>query len=261
MKIKIYQVDAFADSVFTGNPAAVCPLEDKWLDDSTMQNIASENNLSETAFYIFSKGKYSIRWFTPLKEVDLCGHATLASGYVQFFHENYTGNIIEFGSKSGILGIRKDKEYLTMDFPSDEISKVEKPDSISDGFSIKPAEIYKGKSDYLLIYNKEEDILNIKVDLEILKKTDCRGFIISARGKSSDFVSRFFAPAFGVNEDPVTGSAHTTLTPYWSRILNKNELTAIQLSARKGFLICKNLGTRIEISGKAQLYMQGEINI
>ncbi len=261
MKIKLYQVDAFTDKVFSGNPAAVCPLGNEWLDDALLQNIANENNLSETAFYIRQNDKYNIRWFTPSVEVDLCGHATLASAYVQFFHENYSSDTINYESRSGILSVKRSNDMLTMNFPSDKLKKSELSRELQACFNIVPAEIYKGISDYLLIFRNEDEIENIKFDLFNIAKIKARGIIISAKGKNSDFVSRFFAPQSGVNEDPVTGSAHTTLTNYWSKALNKNEFTAIQLSERKGFLTCKNLGERIEISGKAKLYMQGELHI
>lgn len=261
MKLKIYQVDAFTDKLFSGNPAAVCPLSNDWLDESVMQNIAMENNLAETAFYICKNSNYHIRWFTPIIEVDLCGHATLATAYVMFAYENYKNPDINFNSKGGILNVRKDNEYLTMNFPADKIEKVKTTEEIKSCFDIEPVETIKGKTDYMLIFENEEQIKNIKYDLIKISQIKARGIIITAKGKDCDFVSRFFAPQSGINEDPVTGSAHTTLTPYWSKILNKNELSAIQLSRRKGFLICRNKDERIEISGKARLYMTGEIGI
>lgn len=261
MKLKIYQVDAFTDKLFSGNPAAVCPLINEWLDDSTMQNIAMENNLAETAFYIHKNNNYHIRWFTPTTEVDLCGHATLATAYVMFNCENYKNADINFYSKSGVLNIKKESEYLTIDFPADTIEKVETTDEIKACFNIEPMEIIKGKTDYMLVFESEEQIKNIKFDLKKISQIKARGIIITAKGKEYDFVSRFFAPQSGVDEDPVTGSAHTTLTPYWSKVLNKNEMTAMQLSKRKGVLICRNKKDRIEISGKAKLYMVGEIEL
>lgn len=261
MKIKLYQVDAFTDKVFSGNPAAVCPLGNEWLDDALLQNIANENNLSETAFYIYRDGKYHIRWFTPAVEVDLCGHATLAAAYVQFYHENYSSDILNYESRSGMLSVKRSNDMLTMNFPADKINKADLSEDLISCFNITPVEVYKGISDYLLIFRNEDEIENIKFDLFNIAKIKARGIIISAKGENSDFVSRFFAPQSGVNEDPVTGSAHTTLTNYWSNALNKNEFTAVQLSERKGFLTCKNLGERIEISGKARLYMLGEISV
>ena len=261
MKQKIYQVDAFTDKLFSGNPAAVCPLE-KWLDNETMQNIATENNLAETAFYVKNGDQYEIRWFTPAVEVDLCGHATLAAAFVLFNHENHSGNEIQFYShRSGPLTVTKNNPYLTLNFPTDTLVSVELTNSITDGFNIKPRLAFKGKTDYLLIYDSENEIRSLKPDLTTISKLDVRGIIVSSKGEKTDFVSRFFAPQVGVNEDPVTGSAHTTLTPYWSEILNKKELTAMQLSKRTGFLICKNLNERVEISGQCKLYLSGEIYI
>ncbi len=261
MKLTLYQVDSFADSVFSGNPAAVCPLDDAWPDDALMQNIAAENNLSETAFYINQNGNFHLRWFTPAAEVDLCGHATLATAFVQFMHEGYTGDMIEYSSRSGLLSVRNDGDLLTMNFPMDDIHKAALTDDLQAGFSLPPVEVYRGKTDYLFIYAREEDILSIELNFEKISRIDARGVIVSAPGKESDFVSRFFAPRYGINEDPVTGSAHTTLTRYWSEALTKNELTAIQLSKRKGSLKCTRIGDRVEISGRARLYMRGEIYV
>jgi len=259
MKQKIYQVDAFASEVFTGNPAAVCPL-DEWLDDGIMQKIAMENNLAETAFYVKKGDRYEIRWFTPAVEVDLCGHATLAAAFVLFNYEGYNGDILYFDSpRSGELTVSRNEEYLTLNFPVDIIESVELTDDLTVGFDKKPCLAFKGKTDYLLIFESENDIRTIKYNLEAILRLEARGIIISAKGNEVDFVSRFFAPQVGVNEDPVTGSAHTTLTPYWAGVLNKQELTAIQLSERTGYLKCKNLGDRVEISGACKLYMVGEI--
>ena len=261
MKIKIYQVDAFAEKLFTGNPAAVCPLGDHWLEDEEMQKIAMENNLAETAFYILQKDKYHIRWFTPTVEVDLCGHATLASAHVLFSHENYSKRVINFDSKSGLLSVANNGEYLAMDFPSDTIIKVDLLEELLTGFDIKPIEAYKGKTDYMLVYDNESQIMDMKYDLQKISQVKARGIIITAKGNRVDFVSRFFAPQSGINEDPVTGSAHTTLTPYWSKVLGKKELIAMQLSKRTGYLKCKNLNERTEISGKAKTYLHGEIQV
>jgi PhzF family phenazine biosynthesis protein len=261
MKQKIYQVDAFTDKVFHGNPAAVCQLK-SWLSDEIMQNIAMENNLSETAFYVKTDNHYELRWFTPTVEVDLCGHATLASAFVLFNYESHHGNLISFSSlKSGILNVRKNKDLITLDFPADKFEEVELTEEIKAGFNIQPKIALKGKTDYLLIYDKESDIERIVPDYGKLARLDCRGVIISARGEKVDFVSRFFGPQSGVNEDPVTGSAHTTLTPYWAGQLGKTELTAVQLSKRLGYLRCKLSAGRVEISGKCRLYMIGEITI
>ncbi|MBN1634306.1 MAG: PhzF family phenazine biosynthesis protein [Ignavibacteria bacterium] len=259
MKIKIFQVDAFTDKIFSGNPAAVCPL-DKWLSDELMQNIAKENNLSETAFFVRIGEEYHIRWFTPSVEVDLCGHATLTSGFVIFNLLNYDGTVINFYSRrSGKLRVKKDDDLLTLDFPADENKKTDSTTDFDKCFNIKPVEVYKGKTDYMLVYDREEQIKDLIPDFREIMKTKARGIIVTAKGDKVDFVSRFFAPQSGVNEDPVTGSAHTSLTPYWSKILGKKELTAVQLSERKGFLKCRLSGSRVEISGHARLYMTGEI--
>jgi PhzF family phenazine biosynthesis protein len=260
MKQKIYQVDAFTDKLFQGNPAAVCPL-DNWLSDDLMQKIAMENNLSETAFYVKEGDRYHIRWFTPTVEVDLCGHATLASAFVLFNYEAHSGTTLSFISdRSGILNVRKDGDLLTLDFPADEIAKVEVSNEIKAGFNIPPTHAFRGKSDFLLIYEKESDILNIIPDYDKISVMDCRGVIVTARGQEVDFVSRFFGPQSGVNEDPVTGSAHTTLTPYWAEQLDKRDLTALQLSSRKGSLWCRLQGERVEISGQCKLYMTGYLS-
>jgi PhzF family phenazine biosynthesis protein len=260
MRLNIYQVDSFTEHIFCGNPAAVCPLPGDWLENSVMQNIAKENNLSETAFYVFQNNKYHIRWFTPLVEVDLCGHATLASAHVLFHHENYPEKVINFESRSGPLFVRNEDDYIVMNFPTDTIQKTNLSGALLTWFDIKPVEAWKGNSDYMLVYENEDQIKNIKYNLEEIRKVKTRGIIITAKGKNVDFVSRFFAPYAGIDEDPVTGSAHTTLTPYWSTVLNKKELTAMQLSERTGFLKCKNLNERTEISGKARTYLQGEIS-
>lgn len=259
MNLKIYQVDAFTDNIFSGNPAAVCPL-DAWLPDHLMQNIALENNLSETAFYVKAGDEYHIRWFTPTVEVDLCGHATLAAAHVLFHHENHWGNEITFNSsRSGILKVYKKDNLLTLDFPSDTFQKIEWPNERLSGFNLVPLEAYQGKSDFMLVFGSEDRIKNIEPDYSVISTWKVRGVIVTAKGNNVDFVSRFFAPQSGVNEDPVTGSAHTTLTPYWSARLNKTELSAIQLSARKGYLTCKQVDSRIHISGSARTYLIGEI--
>jgi|SRR5688572_4414209 len=261
MTEKIYQVDAFADKVFAGNPAAVCPLEN-WLSDEILQKIAMENNLAETAFYVQQGDQFEIRWFTPAVEVDLCGHATLATAFVLFNHEEYTKDTIQFYSaKSGILTVTKNGELLTLNFPTDKFEAVALTDQLLKCFNLKPISAFKGKSDYLLLFSNEEAILNIQPNFNEIEKLDSRGVIISAKGNHVDFVSRFFGPQVGIKEDPVTGSAHTTLTPYWAKQLGKTELSAIQLSARKGHLQCKYLNDRVEISGRARLYLKGEIFI
>ncbi len=259
MKLRLYQVDAFTDSVFAGNPAAVCPLH-QWLPDDLLQKIAAENNLAETAFFVKQDADYQIRWFTPTVDVDLCGHATLAAAFVLFYYENYKENTILFNSpRSGILKVTQNADFLTLNFPTDIYQSINLSDELIAGFNIKPIEALKGKTDYVLVFDNEAQISSLVPDLLQIAKLDARGVIATAKGDSADFVSRFFAPHSGINEDPVTGSAHATLTPFWANKLNKNELTAIQLSSRKGFLKCNYLNDRVEISGQAKLYLIGEI--
>ena len=261
MKLKIYQIDAFTDKVFSGNPAAVCPL-DHWLSDDILQKIAMENNLAETAFYVKQDGQYQIRWFTPTVEVDLCGHATLATAFVLFNYENHKENCIHFYSpRSGTLTVTKKDKLLTLNFPTDIFKQVELSDEVTSSFNIIPKLAFKGKTDYLLVFDNEDEIREIIPAFDKISKLKVRGVIVTAKGDKVDFVSRFFAPQSGINEDPVTGSAHTTLTPFWAKHLGKNELTAIQLSARKGYLQCNYLKDRVEISGQGKLYLIGEIHL
>jgi len=261
MKIPVFQVDAFTDSLFSGNPAAVCQL-DFWPSDEILQNIALENNLSDTAFLKQKDKIFEIRWFTPLAEVELCGHATLASAHVLFNHLNFKGDHLIFESVySGKLEVFKKGDYLTLDFPSDTIEPALPPEYLFKAMGNKPLEIWKGKTDYLLYYPSQEDIEEIKPDFGLLKKVEARGIIITAPGYDCDFVSRFFAPNLGINEDPVTGSAHTTLVPFWAHRLNQLKFTAQQLSARKGFLKCQLAGERVLISGKACTYLIGSITL
>lgn len=260
-KINIYQIDAFTDKVFAGNPAAVCIL-DEWLPDEVMQNIGAENNLAETAFLVKRDQDYEIRWFTPTIEVALCGHATLASAHVLFNHADHPGDMIHFFSRhSGDLSVTRNGELLTLDFPSDTLKKIYAPREILDAMNLKPQEAFQGRTDYMLIYRNQQEIEQINPDMALLKKFKARGIIITAPGDSVDFVSRFFAPGSGVDEDPVTGSAHTTLTPFWSQKLNKKNLHAKQLSKRGGDLVCELVGERVRITGKAITYLIGEIHI
>jgi PhzF family phenazine biosynthesis protein len=261
MKIPIYQVDAFSHQLFKGNPAAVCPLTE-WLPDELMQNIAQENNLAETAFIVPTHADYEIRWFTTSVEVDLCGHATLASAHVVFHELGLSGEKVEFNSpRSGPLTVSKRGTELVLDFPCDTISQIEVEPIHSSGLSKAPSAVYKGKTDYLFVYDSEADIRALQPDFEALKIHPVRGIIVTAPGENVDFVSRFFGPACGVNEDPVTGSAHTTLTPYWSSVLGKTTLSALQLSQRTGSLTCTLNGDRVEIAGESVLYLRGEINV
>ena len=258
--MKIFQVDAFTSRLFAGNPAGVVPL-DEWLEVDLMQRIAMENNLAETAFFIPDGDIFHIRWFTPKVEVDLCGHATLASAHVLFHHLGFSGAIVQFNSRSGILRVYREGKRYILDFPSDELEPADPPEGLIESIGREPMFCYRGKTDYLLIYAKQSEIERIKPDFNSLGKVDARGVIISAPGDYVDFVSRFFGPQVGINEDPVTGSAHTTLTPYWSRQLAKSELVARQLSERGGDLICRNRGNRIEIGGQAVTFLVGEILI
>lgn len=260
MKFKLYQVDAFTSALFRGNPAAVCPL-DNWLDEDLMQKIAAENNLSETAFFVNENGGFRIRWFTPEAEVDLCGHATLASAHILFNHLNYQKDKISFQSKSGTLSVKKEESFLVLNFPADNPQKTQLPELISSAFNFHPISSYKGRSDYLLLFENENQIQSLAADFQKIKNSGARGVIVTAPGTDVDFVSRFFAPAVGINEDPVTGSAHTTLTPFWAKRLDKTELTARQISKRQGFLKCALLSDRVEIAGQAVTYLIGEIEV
>lgn len=258
MKLKIYQVDAFTDQVFKGNPAAVCPL-DKWLQEDEMQKIAEENNLAETAFFVASGDVFEIRWFTPLAEVNLCGHATLASAHVLYEHMGYKEDKIRFNSKSGELVVRREKDGLVLNFPAKDIVRAKLPDGMLEGLGVLPHELYQNE-DYMMVLDSEDEVRSIHPNFDILRKIKTRGIIITAKGDKVDFVSRFFAPSVGINEDPVTGSAHTALIPYWSKKLHKTDMVARQLSSRGGELICKDLEERVEMKGKAVTYLQGEIN-
>ena len=260
MKIRMFQIDAFTDRLFHGNPAAVCPLAE-WLPAELMQQIAMENNLAETAFYVKGEERFHIRWFTPALEVDLCGHATLAAAYVIFNFDRHPDRLIEFDSRSGLLTVTRSADLLTLNFPADAPEKVSASDDLIAALGLPPAECYKGKSDYMLVYSTPEEIEKLRPDMWLIAGVPARGIIVTAPGRDVDFVSRFFAPQSGVPEDPVTGSAHTTLTPYWAARLGKNELTAQQLSKRRGWLKCRLAGDRVQISGNARAYMVGEIDV
>jgi PhzF family phenazine biosynthesis protein len=262
-KIKIFQVDNFTDRLFAGNPAAVCILE-QWLSDELMQSIANENNLAETAFVVPIENDYEIRWFTPTVEVDLCGHATLAAAYVLFILLNYPGHIIKFYSpRSGWLPVEKKEDMLFLDFPTDILKMLpeEKYSEIEKCIGIKPLEVYKGKTDYLAVIDNEKMLQVLQPNLDEISKLEARALIVTAKGDSIDFVSRVFAPQSGIDEDPVTGSAHTSLLPIWSKKLNKNKFMAHQISKRGGELICEFKNDRCLIGGKAQLYLVGEIKL
>lgn len=264
--MKLYQLDAFTDRLYAGNPAAVVPLFG-WIPDEQMQQIAAENNLAETAFYVRTDGdvNFHIRWFTPTTEVDLCGHATLATGHVVFYlEEQVTAEEITFESRSGPLKVcRGENGWLTLDFPIDVVQKANvQPPALAASLGEKPAEVFKGKTDYMLVYEKQSQVEALAPDFREMATVPARGVIVTAPGDADsgvDFVSRFFGPQSGIDEDPVTGSAHTTLIPYWAEKLGKTELTARQLSSRGGYLRCKLHGDRVDISGQVQLYLVGEL--
>jgi predicted PhzF superfamily epimerase YddE/YHI9 len=259
MKISYYHIDAFTSQPFHGNPAGVCPLVE-WLPDETLQKIAYENNHAETAFVVAREGYFDLRWFTPTIEVDLCGHATLAAGHVIFKYLGFNGKVIEFHSKSGLLTVERKGELLILDFPARPAIQCETPEAMVRGLRRTPFEVRRSR-DYLAIFESQRDILDIKPDMESLSQLDCLGIIVTAPGKKVDFVSRFFAPKAGIPEDPVTGSAHSTLIPYWAERLGKKKLIALQLSARGGELFCEEAGERVKIGGKAVTYLIGEIEL
>ena len=261
MRLPIYQVDAFADRVFRGNPAAVCPLE-TWLPDATMQGIAAENNLSETAFFVREGSDYALRWFTPSVEIDLCGHATLASGYVVMrFLEPQRERVSFHTAKAGTLVVSRRADMLVMDFPARPAVPVAAPLGLFAALGGTPREVLRAR-DHLIVYSSAAEIAALTPDLAALAKVDCWAVIVTAPGDNGiDFVSRFFAPAQGVPEDPVTGSAHCTLVPYWAKRLGKTAFEARQLSRRGGALSCALDGDRVSIAGRAVLYLEGRIEV
>ena len=260
-KIKIYQVDAFTDRLFSGNPAAVCVLE-KWIAGDLMQSIGNENNLAETVFVVPNEQHFEIRWFTPTVEVDLCGHATLAAAFVLFNLYDYPNSLIRFHSpRSGWLAVEKKDDMYFLDFPTDTLEKLpeEQNDIIEKCIGIKPIELYRGKTDYMAVIDNEKSLQFLQPDFFEISKLKARGLIVTAKGDEVDFVSRFFGPQSGVDEDHVTGSAHTSLLPLWSKKTGKTKLIANQLSKRGGHLMCELKNDRCIIGGKAQLYLTGEI--
>ena len=261
MRLQIFQIDAFTDTVFGGNPAAVCPL-DSWLDDATMQAIAYENNLSETAFFVPANGAYALRWFTPLAEVDLCGHATLASAHVVFHHLLPHANSVAFDTRSGRLDVTRGDDGLTMDFPALAAHVVDAPPAdLSRGLGAEPVAVL-ADMDYLALFETEAQIRAIEPNLAALARLDeRRGVIATAPGESADFVSRFFSPRLGVPEDPVTGSAHCMLAPFWAERLGRTTLRAHQVSARGGVVRCTVAGDRVRLAGRAVQYLQGTITV
>ncbi|MFD2146485.1 PhzF family phenazine biosynthesis protein [Mucilaginibacter antarcticus] len=261
MTIPIYQADAFTDQLFGGNPAAICPLTE-WLPDVVMQKIAVENNLAETAFFVKTANGYKLRWFTPEYEIDLCGHATLASAHILFTELGYQGDTIHFETvKSGILTVTRDGDKYTMDFPSRPPIVIEEPNGLVEALGgISPKSILRSR-DFFVVYDSELEIREMSPDFFALSKMDTVGIIVTAPGDDVDFVSRFFAPGAGIPEDPVTGSAHCNLIPYWAKELGKDQLHAYQISARKGELWCELRGDRVLMSGNAVTYLKGSIYI
>lgn len=257
MKIRQYQVDAFASRAFEGNPAAVCPLEN-WLDDGTLQAIAEENNLSETAFVVPSEKGFALRWFTLLKEVDLCGHATLATAHVIFNILCYPKQNIVFETRSGELSVARKGALLEMDFPSLSSEPCACPEILTAALGFQPFEVLAA-DDYLVVYDNEATIRAITPDHSLLQQLDLRGVIVTAPGSDVDFVSRFFAPKYGIHEDPVTGSAHCELAPYWAKKLGKNTLSAKQVSKRGGNITCEVKADRVLLLGNAVTFMEADI--
>jgi PhzF family phenazine biosynthesis protein len=258
MKLPVYKVDAFTNRLFGGNPAAVCPLE-HWLSDGLMQSLANENNLAETVFFVKNNGRYDIRWFTPATEVKLCGHATLASAHIMFTELGYTNDVIEFNSLSGILKVKRlEDRKIQLDFPANPPEATyDIPDGLFEGLGIHNASVFKS-FDYMVVLPTQKDIEALSPDFKRVAKIKSRGVIATAPGDDADFVSRCFFPQSGIDEDPVTGSAHTITVPYWAAQLGKTKLKAIQLSKRQGYLDCELLGDRVFMSGNAVTYLKGE---
>jgi len=264
MRIPVYHVDAFASRPFEGNPAAICPLE-SWLPDATLQAIAGEHNLSETAYYVPGDGHYELRWFTPEVEVDLCGHATVASAHVILdLRREMAGKRVSFKSKSGELGVDRISEngnvLYALDFPSRPPQPVASYPNLEQALGAMPQQVLKAR-DYLCVFGSEDEVLALKPDMAKLAALECFAVIVTAPGQDCDLVSRFFAPAKGVDEDPVTGSAHCTLIPYWSERLGKTKLFARQRSRRGGELWCEHRGDRVSIAGRAVKFSEGMIEL
>ena len=260
MTIPIYQVDAFTQEIYSGNPAAICPLP-AWIPEDQMQRIAFENNLAETAFVVPEGNDYHIRWFTPSIEVALCGHATLAAAFVYYTQLGYQGEKIRFNSKSGWLTVTPGSgNSFTLDFPFDPPKPTtEIPEGLFEGLGISARTVYKGKFDYMVVLDNQEMVATLKPDFRKLSTIPSRGILVTAQGKDVDFVSRCFFPQSGIDEDPVTGSAHCLLTPYWASVSGKLDFKAIQWSARKGWLDCQLHNDRVLMSGHAVLFLKGEI--
>lgn len=260
MTLPIYQADAFTDERFKGNPAAVVPLE-TWLPRETMQAIAAENNLAETAFFVPNGDAFGLKWFTPTVEVDLCGHATLATARILYDFLGYTEDEVRFDTASGRLTVQRNGALLTLNFPADVPERISPAfhDELTAALGTEPLDVYAGKTDLMVVLENETTVAALQPDFRKLAQIKARGVIVTAPGDDVDFVSRFFGPQSGIDEDPVTGSAHTTLTPYWAHRLGKLQLTARQISPRGGDLWLELLGDRVLISGEAVVYLRGEI--
>lgn len=261
MDLPLFQVDAFTDRLFTGNPAAVCLLEE-WLPSDMMLKIAQENNLAETAFCLMQNDVFSIKWFTPEIEMDLCGHATLATAHVLFQYYFPERKLISFQSNSGELTVRRDKDWYQLDFPSRPPTAAALPAIILEGIGPAPTEVLMAR-DYVLVYERQEQVEAIQPNIALLNtiNIDPGGIVVTAPGREVDFVSRFFTPQASIFEDPVTGSAHCSLIPYWSKRLEKDQMIARQISSRGGLLRVADQGERVLISGQAVTYLQGTIKI
>jgi len=259
MRLPYYHVDAFTGALFSGNPAGVCPLE-KWLPDHILQRIATENNLSETAFFTREADFFHLRWFTPEVEVDLCGHATVAPAHVLFAELGHPEASLRFRTKSGWLTATRREEMIELDFPARPPLPCAAPENLCRGLGRQPCEVLNAR-DYVAVFDTQADVASLKPDMDLLSRLDCLGIIATARGEDADFVSRYFAPAEGIAEDPVTGSSHSSLIPYWSERLGKRELFARQISKRGGELFCRHLGERVGIGGHAVTFSRGEIQV
>lgn len=260
MDLTLFQIDAFTSHVFGGNPAAVCPLG-HWLPDETLQAIAAENNLSETAFFVPRGADYDLRWFTPATEVDLCGHATLASGALILERLAPDRGSVRFHTRSGVLEVGREGGRLVMDFPARPAAPVPPSARVAEALGRAPAALLRGDRDYMAVFADEAEIRALAPDQARLMTLERLGMIVTAPGRDVDFVSRFFAPRMGVSEDPVTGSAHCTLTPYWADRLKKAALTARQVSARGGELECELSGARVLMKGRVAFYLEGTIRV